>query len=117
VSLLPAAHSSRRKRDSRARARLCGFNASGVTETRTARSHERARRGREVYHRNKGTADSGTYYAAKSNYEAAISRVELYDLSFSLCFPLSLRYLRLPWFLVSFLPFAQYLGPAWAFAG
>lgn len=37
-----------------------------------------------VYHRNKGTADSGTYYAAKSNYEAAISRVEFYGLFRSL---------------------------------
>lgn len=39
-----------------------------------------------VYHRNKGerTADSGTYYVAKSNYEAAISRVEFYGLFRSL---------------------------------
>jgi len=104
----------RRKRDSRVRARACA-GAGGVTETER---RERARREREVYHRNKGTADSGTYYAAKSNYEAAISRVEFHDLSFSLSLSFSHpRYLRLPRFLVSFLPFAQCLAPVWAFAG
>ena len=64
-----------------------------------------------VYHRNKGTADSGTYYAAKSNYEAAISCVEFYGLSLSLSLSpsslppsLSLFYLHLP------LSFALFLG-------
>lgn len=58
-----------------------------------------------VYHRNKGTADSGTYYAAKSNYEAAISRVEFYGLFRSLSLSLHISV-----FLCPLPPFSVPLG-------
>lgn len=68
--------------------------------------------GGRVYHRNKGTADSGTYYAAKSNYEAAISRMEFSLRSPSLPFSLFPTYLPL----CPLAPFSVplYVRPVWS---